>query len=81
MIYLKSVAAGLAGALGAVVLSLLLIWISTDAWLRFQMWRQQRQGSGGLGAVSVGVSDAVVILIALVGFAAGFWWEYRRASR
>ncbi len=81
MIYIKSVVAGLVSALAVVVRFMLLVLISTDAWLRFQVWRQQRQGSGGLGAVSVGVSETVVILLALVGFAAGFWWEFRRASR
>ena len=84
-ICLKSILAGIVAAIGAVLLAAILVVIGTFAWLQFEMWRQRGQESGGIGAVSVGTADSIVVVLGLVlgvlGFAVGFWWEFRRASR
>jgi hypothetical protein len=82
MIYLKSIAAGIAGAIGGMLLSAIGITIGTSAGLQFEMWRQ-RGRDGGIGAVSAGVAETIVfvgLILGVVGFVAGFWWEFRRAS-
>ncbi len=72
MIYLKSVIAGVVASLLASVL----LTAGTFAWLWFET-RASEQGQGGIGAVSVGTPLELVVL---VGFVAGFVWEFRRAS-
>jgi hypothetical protein len=73
MTYLKCALAGAAAAFAAV-----LAW--SVAWLLVllvPMWFHQ--GSGGLGAISVS-SDSMLI-VALAGFALGFWLMLRRQRR
>jgi hypothetical protein len=77
LVYLKSVLAGLA----ALAVSAILV-VGVLALALFAVSR--RSGSVGIGAVSVGISDGLLWLFGLGGvliFAAGFWWEFRRASR
>jgi hypothetical protein len=82
MIYLKSVLAGIAVAIGVVFASAFLVAVATFAWLQFEMRRDS--GGGGIGAVSAGIAEGLVVLaliLGLVGFVAGFRWQFRRASR
>ena len=70
---IKSVLVGLAVA----ILAMVLVPIAVLAWLHFVIIGA---GSGGIGAVSVGIID-MVFLPAIVGFALGFWWTMRRERR
>ena len=84
MAYLKSIAAGIATAIVAVLLSAVIVAIAGYAWLQFQMWRLSGSGSGGIGAVSAGIAESIVFVALTLGvlaFAGGFWWQFRRASR
>ena len=71
-----SIGAGLLGSVigvfGWIVIQILPLAI-TLASLR-------RSGSGGIGAVSVGLWPGPAIA-AVVGFVLGFWWHRRRQSR
>ncbi len=81
MIYLKSIAVGIAGAIGGMLLSAIIVVIDTFAWVQSEM---RHRGEGGIGAVSAGVGETIVLvalILGVVGFIAGFWWEFRRASR
>ena len=74
MIYLKSVLAGMAGALiGG------LLWIAVafvlPVWLPFIMSRMSGSSTGGVGAASIGSGS--ILLAAVVGFVAGFFWMFR----
>ena len=72
MIYLKSILAGIAAVIVSVILC-----VAGFALMMFALSR--RSGSGGIGAVSVSIGPIVLILAILI-FAAGFWWELQRAS-
>jgi hypothetical protein len=82
-ILLKSVTAGCVGALIALLLggflqmalALLRIWFYVGS-----SQQAVHNGSGGLGAVSIGISEAG-LYFGLLGFAAGFVWQYKRASK
>jgi hypothetical protein len=75
MIYLKSILAGIAAVLLALILLVLAI-------VAFVLVTQLGTGSGGIGAVSAGLPPLIVLtLLVLLAFAAGFYWEFRRASR
>ena len=65
MTYLKSALVGVFTALFAVIIVVL-------AMTRFWM-------SEGSGATFVVIDSWQILLAALVGFAAGFWWTLRRA--
>jgi hypothetical protein len=80
MMVLKSIVAGIACAVAAVVLSIVLLAVGVEAWLRFEMWRLRDGATGGLGAVSAGIAEGHVVLVAALGFVAGFWWEFRRVT-
>ncbi len=73
MIYLKSIIAGIVASLLAIVFCALGLYL----WITF--WVMRSTGEGGIGAVSF-PEVAFQIVIGLA-FLAGFWWEYRRASR
>jgi len=72
--YVKSfvvgVAALLVSVIGTVAIEVITIYITEF----------RRAGSGGIGAVSVGVSD-LWFIIPVAAFVVGFVWEFRRASR
>ncbi len=83
MIYLKSILVGIAVGTLTVVVSAGAVVIGTLAWLQWRIWRQSAGGTGGIGAVSAGVGEAVVmtsLVLGLLGFLAGFWWELRHAA-
>ena len=73
MIWIKSALAGLVAA----TLAVMAIVMATAAWM---VNVQIGAGSGGIGAVSFGVIE-LVLLPAAVGFAMGFWWMLRRQRR
>ena len=75
MIYLKSILAGIAAVIVSVILC-----VAGFALMMFALSR--RSGSGGIGAVSVSIGPIVLMLaiLAILIFAAGFWWEFRRLS-
>jgi hypothetical protein len=84
MIYLKSIAVGIAAAIAAVLVPLGAVVIGTYAWLQFEISRQVGQESGGIGAVSVGLVEGIVIvalILGVFGFVAGFRWGFRRLAR
>ena len=71
MIYLKSVLMGVA----ALVASLIL-FVAISVLPVLAGWRNS--GSGGFGfAIDIG---PIFWIVAALIFAAGFWWEFRRAS-
>jgi type II secretory pathway component PulF len=79
MMYLKSILVGIVGAVAASMLWILTVFV-VPLLIQFSMSRDT--GSGGIGAVSVGVLDSgLVLAAALVGFAIGFFWEHRRLSK
>lgn len=73
MIYLKSILAGIV----AVMIALMLVVASFTAW---QYSAMARTGSGGIGLILFDVDLVAVFLIGLAVFAAGFYWQFRRAS-
>jgi hypothetical protein len=77
-IYLKSILAGVVVAIAACVASLALTIAFALGRLEMDLHSTQ---SGGLGAVSVGWTEAGVEIAAPVGFALGFVWMFRRLRR
>ncbi len=75
MILLKSFLAGVAAVLAAFVIMVLAAFVFPLLLMMF------RTGSGGIGAVSAGISELALVLGVPLVFAGGFYWEYRRASR
>ena len=65
---LKNVLAGFAGA----ILAILVVALATCAW---QV--DVGEGSGGIGAVSLGLAE-LVLEAGPIGFVLGFWWRARR---
>ena len=79
-VYVK---AALAGLLAAIVAPILWILVRVGLVLvvsRTELARQP-QGSGGIGAVSVGLAELEVLLPMLVGFALAFIVVMRRSRR
>ena len=76
MIYLKSLAAGLVGAvLGAV----LMVALQFGAFAALAAWQNLAQGSGGFGAV-MAFPNPPMLVFAAAGFVAGVWLVYRKRS-
>jgi hypothetical protein len=75
MIYFKSFLAGIAAALLVIVLFVVAVLV-IPLLLQFST-----TGSGAIGAVSDGFSELALVLLVTLAFAAGFYWEFRRASR
>jgi hypothetical protein len=64
MAYFKSALFGIAGSVLAVVIVIAALF---------------RLSYGeGAGALSVSVGSVQIVIAALVGFVAGFWWKFRR---
>jgi hypothetical protein len=77
MIYLKSLLAGILAALVScvvVVVSFFLILFLPS------IFTIASSGSGGIGAVSAGV-PGLLLVIPVLAFAGGFYWQFRRSSR
>jgi hypothetical protein len=72
----KSVLAGFP----ALLLSVVLLWTALTGAFTFVLPRWA-SGSGGIGAVSVGIPVAAVAVPVGAIFALGFYWEFRRACR
>jgi uncharacterized BrkB/YihY/UPF0761 family membrane protein len=76
MAIVKSILVGLIASLlavVAVVLAQVLIFMATIAW-------QRRAGAGvGAATFSVMVPSLQTVAAAVVGFALGFWWMWRRS--
>ena len=77
---LKSIGAGIAAAFLAGVLSIVGAFAFASLRLWLMMLHTESAGSAGIGAVSVGV-PGVAIIAAPVGFAIGFYWQFRHKSR
>ena len=76
MIYLKTIAAGMAGAVAAAVL-----WIAAVLVVELAipiLVARFSPGSGG-GAAASSIGSGSVLAAALVGFVAGSWWQYRKS--
>ena len=76
MIYLKSI---LVGIIAAVAASALWILATLVAPIVIMLVSSRGTGSGGIGAVSF--DSASILAAALVGFAAGCYWQVRRLSK
>ncbi|HYN10129.1 MAG TPA: hypothetical protein VES67_22275 [Vicinamibacterales bacterium] len=70
---IRSALVGIVAAVGAAVLSLLAELAVAVASISSQV----TSGSGGLGAVS---GPAFFPLAAMIGFVAGFYWQFRRSG-
>lgn len=77
MMYLKSILVGIVAAIAASVLWILTVFVMPIL-LPFLMSRVTGSGSAGAGA---SVGSGSVLVAALVGFGAGFYWHLRRFSR
>jgi hypothetical protein len=75
MIYLKGILVGISVAVAASVLFVVAVFV-LPLLLPFLLSRVT--GNGGMAAASF--SSGPILGIALVAFAAGFYWEFRRAS-
>ena len=75
MIYLKCVLVGAVAALVATVIYILAVFV-LPLMLPFLLSRV----SGASGAVAVSFNTAPVLGIAVIAFAVGFYWQFRRGS-
>src|SRR4029453_9954554 len=73
MIFIKSILAGIAALL---ISSILFVAIAVLMFLA----QTRHAGTAGIGAISVGIGEGTLWILSLLIFAAGFWWEFRRAS-
>ena len=78
MVYVQSIFVGLVAAILATVFVIIGGGIVSALSLAAQV--AGSTGSGGIGAVSVGIPMAALIFAPLA-FVAGFWWQLRRARR
>jgi hypothetical protein len=79
MRYLRAVVVGIAAAFLAAVMWLFAALI-IPVFLTMVISGVSASGSGGIGAVSVGVGDSTFVA-AMVGFLVGFVWSIRKTSR
>jgi len=75
MIYIKATAVGIVSGL-----VLATVWLFAALWVPLygKMFLSSMRNEGGVGAAGVGSGS--IMLAALIGFAAGFWWTLRRAN-
>ena len=76
MIYLKGVVAGMVTALVASVIYILAVFV-LPLLLPFVLSRIAGTG----GAATASVSEGPVLGIAIIAFAVGFYWQFRRGSQ
>jgi hypothetical protein len=74
MIYLKSLLLGVAGAISASILWVVIAPLVLWTYLQFQAGRTR--GAGGLGSASIGSGS--VLIAAIIGFVIASAWEWRR---
>jgi hypothetical protein len=72
---LTSVLTGVAGALGAGVLALVVAF----AFGFVRVWWDFGDGTGEIGAYSMDVPGLSTLVAMAVGFALGFYWRFRRS--
>ena len=75
MIYLKCVLVGMVAALVASAIYILAVFVLPIV-LPFLLSRI----TGGSGAAGASFSDVEVLGIAVLAFAVGFYWQFRRSS-
>ena len=73
MIWIKSALVGLVAA----IVTIIAVVVATATWM---INVQIGAGSGGIGAVSVGIIE-LVLLPGALAFALAFWWTMRRQRR
>ena len=74
MIYLKSV---LFGVVGAIVLSVLWILAAFVLPLLIPQLLSRIGGGDGAGAAGARITSNSILVAALIGFAAGFYWKFK----
>ena len=74
---IKSLGAGLLGAVTAVVVWVLAATV-LPAIVRYSFTRDRYAGSGAIGFVITSVNVLIVMVVAILGFVLGFWWTFRR---
>jgi hypothetical protein len=77
MIYLKSVLVGIAAAIAAAGLWIFGVFIAPLV-IPFLISRITNSAGAGIGAAYVGSTS--ILVAAVVGFLAGFYWQFRRLS-
>jgi hypothetical protein len=77
MTYLKTVFAGVAGA---VVVSVLWIVVAFVGPIVIAIAMARLSGAGAAG-VGVSINSGSILLAALVGFVVGSYWQFRRVSK
>jgi hypothetical protein len=79
MIYFKSALSGFL----AVLVSTLLLGLGFFVWLNlpFRPLLDSGTGSAGIGAVYFTVNSLALLVFAIITFAVGFVWRYRRLSK
>jgi hypothetical protein len=77
LLLIKSLGAGLIGAITAVVAWVLVVMV-LPAIVRYSFARYRYAGSGGLGFVITSINVLIVMLVAVLGFVLAFWWTFRR---
>jgi hypothetical protein len=78
MIYLRSLLVGIMAAMVASVIYILAVFV-LPVLMPFLLSRVT--GDVGAGATGASFSSGPVLGIALVAFAAGFYWKFRRVSQ
>lgn len=76
---LTSILAGLAAVAIAFALCILLILVLPMA--ASMVLSRGASGSAGVGAVSFNIGEPPIVAVALVAFAIGFTWRFRRSAR
>ena len=73
MVFVKSILAGIAALMvvATIVIGILALMLFAES---------RSSGSSGIGAVLFGVDEIILWICAALIFAAGFWWEFQRAS-
>ena len=85
MLFFKSALAGIATAFLVMIVSLVLFFVVSATLATSQVGIDySTSGSGGIGAVSVGlteISALAILLFSVAGFALGFWWQFTRGAK
>ena len=74
MIYLKSALFGIAGAIVVSVLWILAVFVLP---ILIPQLLSRIGGGDGVGAAGARITSGSILVAALIGFAAGFYWKFR----